>query len=184
MSFGAVEEGDQQRCDMGAVDLRVGHDNDLVVAQIGRPIMRARTGAERLQQIGKLLVLSELVARGRTDVEDFSRNGSTACEARSRACLADPPAESPSTMNNSEPLRRGIRAIGELARQPQFADRGLPRDLLLHASVERVPPRARSTSQAAWQPGSAAPPANGRRRRAWPRRRAGSASAVWSLPSF
>src|SRR4029450_8372872 len=31
------------------------------------------------------------------------RNGSTACEARSRACLAEPPALSPSTMKISEP---------------------------------------------------------------------------------
>ena len=31
------------------------------------------------------------------------RSGSTACEARSRACLAEPPAESPSTINSSEP---------------------------------------------------------------------------------
>src|ERR1700749_2714875 len=31
------------------------------------------------------------------------RNGSTACEARSRACFAEPPAESPSTMKISEP---------------------------------------------------------------------------------
>src|SRR5262249_34576737 len=30
-------------------------------------------------------------------------NGSTACEARSRACFAEPPAESPSTMNISAP---------------------------------------------------------------------------------
>jgi hypothetical protein len=31
------------------------------------------------------------------------RRGSTACVARLRACLAEPPAESPSTMNSSEP---------------------------------------------------------------------------------
>ena len=29
-----VEEGDQQRGDMGAVDVGVGHDDDLVVAQV------------------------------------------------------------------------------------------------------------------------------------------------------
>ena len=33
----------------------------------------------------------------------FPRRGSTAWVARSRACLAEPPAESPSTMNSSEP---------------------------------------------------------------------------------
>ena len=31
------------------------------------------------------------------------RSGSIACDARSRACLAEPPAESPSTINSSEP---------------------------------------------------------------------------------
>ena len=59
-----IEEGDQKRGDMSAVDVRVGHDDDLVVAEIGRAVVRARAGAERLHKIRELLILRELIARG------------------------------------------------------------------------------------------------------------------------
>ena len=49
---------------MSAVDIRVGHDDDFVVAEVGGSVMGAGAGAERLHEIGKLLVLRELVARG------------------------------------------------------------------------------------------------------------------------
>ena len=55
---------------------------------------------------------------------------------RSRACLALPPAESPSTMNSSEPSWRGVGAVGELAGQPQLLHRGLARDFLLGAAAQ------------------------------------------------
>ena len=50
---------------------------------------------------------------------------------RSRACLAEPPAESPSTMKSSVSSRDGGAAIGELAGQAKLSRRGLARDLLL-----------------------------------------------------
>ena len=50
---------------MGAVDVGVGHDDDLVVAQIVVAVARAGAAAERLHEIGELLVLRELVARRR-----------------------------------------------------------------------------------------------------------------------
>ena len=48
---------------MSAVDVRVGHDDDLVVAKIRRAVLRASARAERLHEVGKLLILRELVAR-------------------------------------------------------------------------------------------------------------------------
>ena len=60
----AVEERDQQRGDVGAVDVGVGHDDDLVVAQILVAVVRAGAAAERLDQVGELLVLRELVLAG------------------------------------------------------------------------------------------------------------------------
>jgi hypothetical protein len=46
----------------------------------------------------------------------FPRSGRIACVLRSRPCLAEPPAESPSTMNSSvSDASQG--AVGELARQ-------------------------------------------------------------------
>jgi hypothetical protein len=46
-----VEEGDQQRGDVRAVDVGVGHDDDAVVAQIVVAVFRARAAAERLDQV-------------------------------------------------------------------------------------------------------------------------------------
>ena len=57
---------------MRAVDVGVGHDDDLLVAQILLVIMRAGAAAERLHQIGELRVLRQLVLAGRRDVEDLA----------------------------------------------------------------------------------------------------------------
>ena len=65
-------------------------------------------------------------------------SGSTACDARSRACLAEPPAEIALDDEQFGALRRGIRAIGQFARQPQFAHRGLAGDLLLHTAANAL----------------------------------------------
>ena len=46
---------------MGAVDIGVGHDDDAAIAQILVAIMRAGAAAQRLHEIGKLLVLRQLV---------------------------------------------------------------------------------------------------------------------------
>ena len=57
---------------MRAVDVGVGHDDDLLVAQILLVKMRAGAAAERLDQIGELCVLRQLVLAGGRDVEDFA----------------------------------------------------------------------------------------------------------------
>ena len=56
---------------MRAVDVGIGHDDDLLVAQILLVIMRAGAAAERLDQVGKLRVLRQLVLAGGGDVENF-----------------------------------------------------------------------------------------------------------------
>ena len=55
----------------------------------------------------------------------FPRSGRTACVLRSRACFAEPPAESPSTMNSSASARVADRAVGELAGQGRVLERRL-----------------------------------------------------------
>src|SRR5690606_12033881 len=55
-----VEERDQQRRDMRAVDVGVGHDDDALVAQVLVPVLGARTDAERQYEVRKELVLREL----------------------------------------------------------------------------------------------------------------------------
>ena len=52
------EERHQKRRDMRAVDIRVGHDDDLLIAQVVVAIPRPHADAERLAEIVDLLILS------------------------------------------------------------------------------------------------------------------------------
>ena len=58
--------------------------------------------------------------------------------ARSRACLALPPALSPSTRKISVPSAASRRAVGQLAGQAQLAGRGLARDFLFLPLLQPV----------------------------------------------
>ncbi len=49
---------------MRAVDIGVGHDDDALVAQLVVLVALARAAAQRLDQIGELLVLAQLVGGG------------------------------------------------------------------------------------------------------------------------
>ncbi len=51
-----IEECDEQRCDMCAIDVGIGHDDDAIIAQIVFSIILARTTAECLHKITYLLV--------------------------------------------------------------------------------------------------------------------------------
>ncbi len=66
------EEGHQQRGDMRAVDVGVGHDDDAVVAQVLRVAVLARAAAERERQVGDFAVGADLVGGGAGDVEDLA----------------------------------------------------------------------------------------------------------------
>ena len=58
------------------------------------------------------------------------RSGMIAWNSRSRACFAEPPAESPSTRNSSAQLGILVRAVRELARKRRPRDDPLAHDLL------------------------------------------------------
>ena len=69
----AEEEGEEQRADMGAVDVGVRHDDDLVVAQlVGVELLLADAGAERGDQRADLLGAEHLVEARALDVEDLA----------------------------------------------------------------------------------------------------------------
>ena len=71
-----VEEGEQQRADMRAVDIGVGHDDDLVVAELGEiELVMADAGAERGDQRADLLAPQHLVEARPLDVEDLAAQG-------------------------------------------------------------------------------------------------------------
>src|SRR5271166_4845392 len=67
----SVEEGDQQRGDVRAVHVRIRHYDDLVITQVLGAILTSGASAEGLQEIAKLLILRQLVARGGSNVENL-----------------------------------------------------------------------------------------------------------------
>jgi hypothetical protein len=90
-----------------AVDVGVGHQHDLVVAQLLDVELVLHPGAQRGDQRLHLGVLEHPVDRAFSTLRIFPRIGRIAWKRESRPCLAEPPAESPSTMNTS--LSRGSR---------------------------------------------------------------------------
>jgi hypothetical protein len=102
----AVEERQQQRADVRAVDVRVRHDDDAVVAElvgvervlvflVGRGLAEPR--AERGDQRHDLLAGDHLVETRALDVQDLAAQRQDRLELAVAPCFADPPAESPST---------------------------------------------------------------------------------------
>ena len=92
----AVEEGEQQRADMGAVDIGVGHDDDLVIAKF----VDVESAPSRPMPVPSAVISvpisaddSILSKRARSTLRILPRRGSTAWFSRLRACLAEPPAE-------------------------------------------------------------------------------------------
>ena len=66
------EEGHQKRRDMRAVDIGVGHDDDLFIAQVVVAIPGPHADAERLTEIVNLLVLTQLGRRRAHHVQDLA----------------------------------------------------------------------------------------------------------------
>ena len=150
---------------MRAVDVGVGHDDDLLVAQVLVAIVRAGAAAERLDRDRRAAgSATSLFAPALATFKILPRSGSTAWVARLRACLAEPPAESPSTMKISEPCAPRRRAIGELAGQPQACASPSCGRSPSPCGGEAAPRRARSPIRAAGWPASDGRSANGRTR--------------------
>jgi hypothetical protein len=92
------QQGEQKGGDVLPVDIGVGHQDDLVIAQL-RDVevvvdARAERGDERLH----LGVLQHPVDACLLDVDDLATDGQDRLVERIRPDLAEPPAESPSTM--------------------------------------------------------------------------------------
>ena len=127
----AIEEGQQQRGDMRAVDIGVGHDDDALIAQIA-PRGISRPCRSPAPAPDRSVPGSAAACRRRR----WRRSGSCRAAAgspgwRGRApAWREPPALSPSTRNISVPSGRVARAVGQLAGQAQLARRRLARDFL------------------------------------------------------
>lgn len=71
----AEEERQQQRADVAAVDIGIGHDDDLVIAELIDVKLIAQSGAERRDDGRELVVAVDLVGAGLFDVEHLAPQG-------------------------------------------------------------------------------------------------------------
>ena len=123
---------------MRAVDVGVGHDDDAVVAQILVAVFAARAAAERLDQVGDLLVGAELFAAGAGDVEDLAAQRQHRLAGAVARLLGRAAGR---IAFDDEELGAGgriLRAVGKLAGQAQLAHRGLAADFLFLAAAHAL----------------------------------------------
>src|ERR1043166_6834768 len=127
----AEEERHQERGDMRAVNIGVSHDDDALGAQRLLAVMRTDAAAERQHKIVEFLVGAHLVGRGARDIEDLAAQR----QDRLRVAVARLFRRAAGAVALDEKdfgaLRAVARAIGELAREAQFASRALARHLAL-----------------------------------------------------
>ena len=127
----AVQQRQHERADVRAVDVGVRHQDHLVVARVLDVELVAHAGADRGdQRLDLLRWRSTLSMRDFSTLRILPRSGSTACVLRSRPCLAEPPAESPSTMKISASDGSLTEQSASLPGQARVLQRGLaPRQI-------------------------------------------------------
>jgi hypothetical protein len=105
-------------------------------------LLGAEAGADGRDQRLDLGVLQHLVEAGPLDVEDLAADGQDGLGARvAGAEVAEPPAESPSTMNSSHSLRSRLEQSRSLSGMPAPSS----------ALLRRVASRAlRAAARARW----------------------------------
>src|SRR5579883_316300 len=129
----AEKEGHQQRGDVRAVDIGVGHDDDALVAELRLVVALAAAAAERQHEVRELLVLTEAIGRRAGDVQDL------AAERQDRLRLAVARLfrrAAGAVALHQEDLgaaRVAAAAIRELAGKPQLAGRALALEFFLLA---------------------------------------------------
>ena len=121
---------------MAAVDVGVSQDDHLVVPDLGDVEVLAHTGPDGGHQSLDLVVLEHLVDPGALDIEDLASYRQDGLVLRVPARTADPPAESPSTMNSSAAPGSRVRQSVSLPGIPAPSSG----DLRRVASRRRAPP--------------------------------------------
>jgi hypothetical protein len=115
-----IEEGQQQGADMGAVHVRIGHDDDAVVAQLVRVVfLAADAAAERRDQCTDFGRCEHLVEPGLLDVQDLAleRQNGLRTPVAGLFCRAS----GGITLDQVELAQAGVLflTIGQLAGQPR-----------------------------------------------------------------
>ena len=126
-----VEERQQQRPDVGAVDVGVGHDDDPVVAQLRDVEAVADAldpGAEGDDQRPDVLAREDLVEARLLDVQDLAAQRQDRLEAPVAALLGGATGRVALDDVELAPRRVALLAVGELARQRQPVERALAED--------------------------------------------------------
>src|SRR5690606_21469737 len=125
-----VEEREQQRADVRAVDVGVGHDDDLVVAglvdvEAALALGVADAGAEGGDERADFLVGEYLVEAGLLDVDDFTAEREDRLVAAIAALLGG--TAGGITLDDVEFAQRGIAfgAVGQLAGKAAAGERAL-----------------------------------------------------------
>ncbi len=132
----AIEEGHQERRDMGAIDIGIGHDDDPLVAQGVVAVLGADAAAQGLDQVAELLVFLEARLRGASDVENLAperQHRLTGPVAGLLGRAAGRVAFDQEQLGVSCP---GLGAIGQFAGQAQAPGGALAADLALPAPAQ------------------------------------------------
>ena len=113
-----VEERQQQRADVRAVDVGVGHDDDLVIAQLVGVEFLAEAGSQRGDHGADLFVREHLVQTCFLDVEDLAAQRQDRLRIRIAAALGG--AAGRIAFDQEDLRERGVLrlAVDQLARQP------------------------------------------------------------------
>jgi len=98
----AIEEGQEQRPNMGSIHVGVGHDDDAMITEfLNIVVFFADAGSQRGDENPDLFIGQHLIETGLLNIEDLPFNREDRLDRTIPALLADPPAESPSTMKIS-----------------------------------------------------------------------------------
>ena len=124
----AEEEGEQQRADVGAVDVGVRHDDDLVIAQlVGVEFVLADRGAERGDQRADHLGAEHAVEARALDIEDLAAQRQDRL-VLARAAALGRAAGAVALDDEDFGFRRvALLAVGQLAGQRGDVERALAR---------------------------------------------------------
>jgi len=134
----AIEESQQKCCDMRAIHIRIGHDDNAPIAQPRdvKPITNATP--KGFDQILQFLILAQLFHTGAGDIQDLAAKGQHGL-GFAVPCLFGGTAGGIAL--HQEKLRAigaFARAIGKLAGQAELTRRGLARRVFLRAAAQPV----------------------------------------------
>src|SRR5579883_3460764 len=112
----AEEEGEQQGADVRAIDVGVGHEDDLAVADFGGiEVVFGDAGAEGGNHGADFFVRQHFVVAGLFDVEDFALEREDGLEAAVAALFGGAAGGFALDQEQFAAIRLALRAVGELA---------------------------------------------------------------------